>query len=166
MLLKKHRSVLLEPDELVVWAFLRGLLSPNRKDAWDELSLVLRSYCSIGGKARRIRSADFHLFKHMFYVQPSGNKLRAFLGHSPQQPFPAFVDGRDVIEVDNAGPLVLSPVRPLPGCSEFADPRPHQASLHDPFPFCRRLRHGDLQHAYLSCLLRARAWVSARTVPR
>ncbi len=102
----------------------------------------------------------------MLDVHTRGYELRAFLGHSPQQSFPALVDGRDVIEVDNAGPLVLAPVRPLPGCSEFADPRPHQASLHDPSPFYRRLRHGDLQHAYLSCLLRARAWVSARTVPR
>src|SRR5258707_5397240 len=146
MLLKKHRSVLLEPDELVVWAFLRGLLSPNRKDAWDKLSLVLRSYCSIGGKARRIHSADLHLFKHMFYVEPPGNKLRAFLAHGPQQSFPAFVDERDVVEVDNAGSPVLAPARPLPGCSQLVDPRPDQASLHDPSPICCRLDDGDLEH--------------------
>src|SRR5258708_29506164 len=125
---------------------------PNRKDAWDELSSVLRSYCSIAGKAHRIRSADLHLFKHMFYVQPPGNQLRAFLAHGPQQSFPAFVDERDVIEVDNAGALVVAPVRFLPGCSQFADPRPDQASLHDPSPICFRLLDGDLQHVYLSAL--------------
>src|SRR5258708_18586833 len=122
----------MEPDELVAWASLRRLLSPNRKDAWVKLSLVLRSYCSIGGKARRIHSADLHLFKHMFYVQPPGNKLRAFLAHGPQQSFPAFVDERDVIEVDNAGSLVLALVRPLPGYSQLANPRPHQPPLHTP----------------------------------
>src|SRR6266478_6695491 len=90
------------------------------------------------------------LLKHMLEVQTPGNKLRAFLGHSPQQSFPAFVDERDVIEVDNAGSLVLASVRPLPGCSQLANPRSDQASLHDPSPICFRFRDGDLQHVYLS----------------
>src|SRR5258707_8240179 len=39
------------------------------------------------------------------FRSPPGNKLRAFLAHGPQQSFPAFVDERDVIEVDDAGSL-------------------------------------------------------------
>src|SRR6267378_3714317 len=108
----------------------------------------------------------FQLFNHMLDVHTGGYKLRAFLGYSPQQSFPAFVDERDVIEVDNAGSLVMAPVRPLPGCSQFADPRPDQASLHDPSPLCCRLHDGDLQHANLSCLPTASACVSARAAPR
>src|SRR5216684_5825425 len=106
------------------------------------------------------------LQKHMLDVKPPGYKLRAFLGHSPQQPFPAFVDERDVIEVDNAGSLVRALVRPLPGCSQLADPRPDQASLHDPYPICCRLHDGDLQHVYLSGPPRGCVCVSARGAPR
>src|SRR5713101_955667 len=86
----------------------------------------------------------------MLRVHTAGYELRAFFGDGPQQSFPAFVDECDVVEVDNAGALVVAPVRSLPGCSQFADPRPDQASLHDPSPICCRLRDGDLQHVYLS----------------
>src|SRR6266576_1322755 len=106
------------------------------------------------------------LFNHMLDVHTAGYKLRAFLGYRPQESFPAFVDERDVIEVDNAGSLVMAPVRPLPGSSQFPDPRPHQASLHDPSPLCCRLHDGDLQHACLSCLPTASACVSVRAAPR
>src|ERR1700722_3476787 len=106
------------------------------------------------------------LFNHMLDVHTTGYKLRAFLGYSPQQSYRAFVDERDVIEVDNAGTLVMAPVRPLPACSQFADPRPDQASLHDPAPLCCRLHDGDLQHAYLSYLPAASACVSASAAPR
>src|SRR6266851_6102643 len=91
-------------------------------------------------------ATSLHVFEHMLDVQTIGYKLRAFLRHSPQQPFPAFVDERDVIEVDNAAPLVLALMRSLPGCSQFADPRPDPALLHDPSPFRWRLRDSDLQH--------------------
>jgi hypothetical protein len=88
----------------------------------------------------------------MLDVQALGYELRAFVGHSPQQSFPAFVDERDVVEVDNAGPLVLTLACPRPGCSQLADPRSHQASLQDPFTICRPVHDGDPQHLYLSCL--------------
>src|SRR6267142_2780266 len=92
------------------------------------------------------------LFKHMLDVHAPGYKLCAFLGHGPQQSFPAFVDERDVVEVDDAGSLVLAPMRPLPGCSQLADPRPNQAPLHGPSPVCCGLRDSDLEHIHLSGL--------------
>lgn len=74
--------------------------------------------------ADRFHAASLHLFKHMLDVQAPGYELRTFLGYGSQQAFPAFVDECDVIQVDNAGPLVLASVRHLPGCSQFVDPRP------------------------------------------
>ena len=88
----------------------------------------------------------------MLDVHAGGDELRAFLGESPQQSFTAFVNERDIIKVDNAGSVVLACVRPLPRCLQLADPRSDQAPLHDPPSFCWRLRHGDLQHVYLSSL--------------
>src|SRR6266481_1931547 len=85
----------------------------------------------------------------MLYVHAIGYELRAFFRHSPQQSFPAFVDERDIVKVDNAGPLV-SAAPSSPGCSQLADPGSDQAPLHDPPSFCWRLRDGDLQHICLS----------------
>jgi hypothetical protein len=87
----------------------------------------------------------------MLYVHATGYELRAFLRHSPQQSFPAFVDKRDIIKVDNAGSLV-SAAPSSPGCSQLANPWSDQAPLHDPPSFSRCLRYGDLQHVCLSCL--------------
>ena len=87
----------------------------------------------------------------MLDVHALGDELRAFLGHSPQQSFPAVVNKSDIIKVDNAYSLVPAAASPLPGCSQLADPRSDQAPLHDPSSFCWRLLHRDLQHVYLSC---------------
>ena len=87
----------------------------------------------------------------MLYVHAIGYELRTFFRHSPQQSLPVFVDERDIVKIDNAGSLV--PAAPSsPGCSELGDPWSDQAPLHDPPSFSLRLRYGDLQHVYLSCL--------------
>src|SRR5260370_36113065 len=87
----------------------------------------------------------------MLYVHAIGCELRALFRHSPQQSLPGFVDERDIVKVDNAGSLVSAAPSP-PGCSQLADPWSDQAPLHDPPSFSWRLRYGDLQHVYLSCL--------------
>src|SRR5580698_7560593 len=90
----------------------------------------------------------------MLDVHATGYELRAFLRHSPQQSFPAFVDKRDIVKVDNA--VALVPAAPFsPGCSQLAHPWADPAPLHDPPSFSWRLRYGDLQHVCLSRLPRS-----------
>src|SRR5258707_6632799 len=85
----------------------------------------------------------------MLYVHAIGCESRAFFRHSSQQSFPALVDERDVVEVDNAGALV-SAAPSSPGCSQLANPGSDQAPLHDPPSFCWPLRDGELHHICLS----------------
>ncbi len=78
-------------------------------------TLFLRSCLSMGGRVTCcVRSADgirdFFTSSSSCWVYIAGlaMSLRAFLGQRPQQSFPAFVDERDIIKVDNAGALVLT----------------------------------------------------------
>ena len=117
------------------------------------------------GTCPRVATGLRHLFQYMLDVQTRRNELGSFLAHGSQQSFPAFVDERDVIQVDNAGSLVLNPVRTLPGGSQLADPRPNQTTLQDPSPIRFRLRDGYFQHVYFSRLPRACACVSTTSAP-
>jgi hypothetical protein len=91
--------------------------------------------------------ACLHLFKQMFRVQATRYELCTFLGHSPQQPFPAFVDKRHIIQVDDASLTVLSAVTLFPARSQFANPPPDQPALQNPSLFRLRLGDSDFQHA-------------------
>jgi hypothetical protein len=83
----------------------------------------------------------------MFRVQATRYELCTFLGHSPQQPFPAFVDKRHIIQIDDASLTVLSAVTLFPARSQFANPPADQPALQNPSLFRLRLGDSDFQHA-------------------
>jgi hypothetical protein len=92
-------------------------------------------------------AGGLHLLKHMFRVQTTGYELCTFLAHSPKQPFPALVDKRHIIEVDDASLPALRSVLLFPARSQFANPRPDQPALQNPSIFRLRLGDSDFQHA-------------------
>ena len=85
----------------------------------------------------------FQLIENVLDVHTGGDELRAFLRHSPQESFPAFVDERHITKVDNARSSAVVAVRLFPACSQLADPRPDQPALQNPPLFRRRLIDGD-----------------------
>jgi hypothetical protein len=59
-------------------------------------------------------ACGLRLLNHMFRVHAICYELCTFLGHSPQQPFPAFVDKHHVIQVDDASLIAVSAVTLFP----------------------------------------------------
>ena len=60
----------------------------------------------------------------MLDVHTGGDELRALLEHGSQEPLTLLIDKRDVIEIDNALPVVVGSMSLFPASSQFANPQP------------------------------------------
>ena len=69
-------------------------------------------------------TAGFQLIENMLDVDTGGDELRALLRHGSQESFTLLIDKRDLIEIDNALPVVVGSVGLFPASSQLANPQP------------------------------------------
>jgi hypothetical protein len=86
------------------------------------------------------------------HVNTSRDEFRTSFGQLDESPFPAPVDRRDVVEIDNALQVLVGSMSLFPASSQLANPQPLQPALESPFLFCCRLGPSDLQHINLGRL--------------
>jgi hypothetical protein len=70
------------------------------------------------------------------HVNTSRDEFRAFFGQLDESPFPAPVERRDVVEIDNALQVAVGSMSLFPASSQLANPQPDQLALQSPFLFC------------------------------